>query len=73
MRRTPIRSAKGYIFRESFIQHDNIEVLKTGRVAVFIGWYSQITIHFQRVLLAGAYPPGSATATRTASTAPTAW
>ena len=23
--------AKGYIFRESFIQHDNIEVLKTGR------------------------------------------
>ena len=48
--------AKGYIFRESFIQHDNIEVLKTGKVAVFIGWYSQITIHFQRVLLAGAYP-----------------
>ena len=36
-----------------YIQHDNIEVLKTGKVAVFIGWYSQITIHFQRVLLAG--------------------
>ena len=23
---------------------------------MFIGWYSQITIHFQRVLLSGAYP-----------------
>ena len=25
---------KGYIFRESFIQHDNIEVMNTGNVAV---------------------------------------
>lgn len=47
---------RGWIFRESFIQHDNVEVLKTGKVAVFIGWYSQITIHFQRVLLTGAFP-----------------
>jgi hypothetical protein len=47
---------KGYIFKESFIQHDNIEVLKTGKVAIFVGWYSQITIHFQRVLLTGEYP-----------------
>ena len=37
-------------------------MLKTGKVAVFIGWYSQITIHFQRVLLAGAYPETSPTA-----------
>ena len=48
--------SKGYIFKESFIKHDNIEVLKTGKVFMFSGWYSQITIHFQRVLLAGANP-----------------
>ena len=47
---------KGYIFKESFVSHDNIEVLKTGKVAIFAGWYSQITIHFQRVLMTGAYP-----------------
>jgi hypothetical protein len=47
---------KGYIFKESFVSHDNIEVMKGGRAAIFAGWFSQITIHFQRVLLTGAYP-----------------
>lgn len=46
----------GYIYRESFVAHDNVEVLKGGNVAIFAGWYSQITIWFQRVLLTGAYP-----------------
>lgn len=47
---------KGYLFKESFVTHDAVEVLKTGNVAIFMGWYSVITIHFNRLMINGVLP-----------------
>ena len=41
---------KGWIFKESFATHDDAEVAKGGRVAIFAGWYSRVTIWFQRII-----------------------
>jgi len=44
---------KGYFFKETFIKHDDTEVLKSGNVGIFAGWYSRITILYSRLLAAG--------------------
>lgn len=46
----------GYIYKEAFVSHDDVEVFKTGDVAIFAGWYSRVTIHLNRILVSGALP-----------------
>jgi putative aldouronate transport system substrate-binding protein len=40
---------KGWLFKESFATHDDPEVAKTGKVGIFAGWYSRITIWIERI------------------------
>jgi ABC-type glycerol-3-phosphate transport system substrate-binding protein len=46
---------KGYIHPESFISHDNNEIIKTGNVAIWAGWYSRMTGHLANLRKAASF------------------
>ncbi len=43
---------KGWLFKEAFGSFDVPEVAKTGKVGMFVGWYSRVTILIQQILSA---------------------
>lgn len=43
---------KGWLFKEAFGTFDVPEVAKTGKVGMYVGWYSRVTILIQQILSA---------------------
>ena len=44
---------QGYFHPDTFIKHDDTEIIKRGNVGIFAGWYSRITVNVQRLIAAG--------------------
>ena len=46
---------QGYFHPDTFVKHDDTEIIKRGNVGIFAGWYSRITISVQRLIAAGGF------------------
>ena len=46
---------QGYFHPDTFIKHDDTEIIKRGNVGIFAGWYSRITVNVQRLIAAGGF------------------
>ena len=39
---------KGWLFKESFTSYEEMELIKAGKVGIWAGWYSRMTLHLPR-------------------------
>ena len=46
---------QGYFHPDTFVKHDDTEIIKRGNVGIFAGWYSRITVNVQRLIAAGGF------------------